>query len=596
MQSHLAAATLISSSNIQYCTNDGKDPLNCVRKLVVVLSVDANQIEDVEKVELLKIAKDETQGSSEQVSFHPIEVSISRTHVRYRYPLYYERIFNSKPYEKQIGTSFLTPCSDDFVESATCGLAKAKGKPIQYSQGFCCSCDVCQILNLCSPNIRSQRSCDLFGQFSTASCLRHNKHWYDGYSIGPYLIDYTIKIRLGKSVASTSLDVGSSLKQVNSTLLLTPQNPVVTSKKFGAIATVVGGLLPDTQPLSLTQSMFFAPTVGSKGDPIREGSAEWMILDKSLVTLNGLTCDKVGVSYEAFATQSNRCRKAYGSCLNFQLDDYRAMDKKAIASGRKGKCMAHSLGNFTLETFHNRKTSKTTRYLSYTATSSPSSVIVLTLSADDLRYILSVSPAIIMSANLTQNEVMDNSKDVDILVKIKNTGTVSSRFTVSIECSEVVFPIPAQIVSLKPSEVRELRFNLDVQDVSHTSTGTCEVILKNSEGHVQDKKKIEFKTKQRERNEWIPDDSSGSGRNETKSVPVSGEYNSSGLLKPLFTLLSYIKNTIKENIDGTIKFVFGWAVIIFIALLACSFLINSFNRRRTSNTTAAEILRPGFMH
>lgn len=47
-----------------------------------------------------------------------------------------------------------------------------------------------------------------------------------------------------------------------------------------------------------------------------------MFVDKNLVDLSGLVCNKIGVSYEGFYSDSNSCAKKPMSCLNNQLNDF----------------------------------------------------------------------------------------------------------------------------------------------------------------------------------------------------------------------------------------------------------------------------------
>ncbi len=52
------------------------------------------------------------------------------------------------------------------------------------------------------------------------------------------------------------------------------------------------------------------------------GLSTWMFVDKTQVDLSGLTCNKIGVSYEGFYSDSNACAKKPMSCLNNQLNDF----------------------------------------------------------------------------------------------------------------------------------------------------------------------------------------------------------------------------------------------------------------------------------
>ena len=45
-------------------------------------------------------------------------------------------------------------------------------------------------------------------------------------------------------------------------------------------------------------------------------------MDKYLADLSGLSCNKIGVSYQAFYSDANACAKKPMSCMNNQLNDF----------------------------------------------------------------------------------------------------------------------------------------------------------------------------------------------------------------------------------------------------------------------------------
>ena len=61
--------------------------------------------------------------------------------------------------------------------------------------------------------------------------------------------------------------------------------------------------------------------------------SRWMFISKELVTLDGSECDKIGVSYEAFQNQANKCSMIIGSCLKNQLEDFNSDDLQRINEG-----------------------------------------------------------------------------------------------------------------------------------------------------------------------------------------------------------------------------------------------------------------------
>ncbi|CAK9170468.1 unnamed protein product [Ilex paraguariensis] len=60
---------------------------------------------------------------------------------------------------------------------------------------------------------------------------------------------------------------------------------------------------------------------GGTGQPQNLGSnfSMWMLLERVRFTLDGLECNKIGVSYEAFNGQPDFCSAPFWSCLHNQL-------------------------------------------------------------------------------------------------------------------------------------------------------------------------------------------------------------------------------------------------------------------------------------
>lgn len=50
--------------------------------------------------------------------------------------------------------------------------------------------------------------------------------------------------------------------------------------------------------------------------------SKWMLLERVRFTLDGLECNKIGVSYEAYRGQPNFCSSPFWSCLHNQLSDF----------------------------------------------------------------------------------------------------------------------------------------------------------------------------------------------------------------------------------------------------------------------------------
>lgn len=58
----------------------------------------------------------------------------------------------------------------------------------------------------------------------------------------------------------------------------------------------------------------------------------WMLLERVRFTLDGLECNKIGVSYEAFNGQPSFCTSPFWSCLHNQLWNFREVSQIEVAS------------------------------------------------------------------------------------------------------------------------------------------------------------------------------------------------------------------------------------------------------------------------
>lgn len=75
---------------------------------------------------------------------------------------------------------------------------------------------------------------------------------------------------------------------------------------------------------SLLLTKIFLSWKAGPGQPQNLGSnfSMWMLLERVRFTLDGLECNKIGVSYEAFNGQPNFCASPFWSCLHNQLANF----------------------------------------------------------------------------------------------------------------------------------------------------------------------------------------------------------------------------------------------------------------------------------
>lgn len=471
--------TLISESSLQDCTDDGDNPIKCKKKLVVSLALPANLKAGAESISFLTSAQE--SASNLTVTFPKIELSLSRTAVYYRYPIFYLSDFNAEPYELIIDGSLANLCDDTFTMKATCGLQKdASGSAIPYSQGFCCDCSMCSAIKVCEPNARSALACNILGAYSSASCLRFGDLWYSGFTIGSASVWFEIELNLTRQEGSEKAEQGS--------MKLSPDQLGATDAAFGCEAELVGTFSPSVEPQYFVDKMLFVPSSPPNASVVLAGLSEYMIVPDTMITVDGTECNKIGVSYYAFNSQGSRCEMDAGSCLKNQLTDLRASDMSRIAASLAPQYMVSAYGEVSLQEFESEKGSGKNEsnstvpspYLTYISPAPPETLITLTINADSLQYVLSVASGKIVATHVNHNSVEAMSKNAVLEVEIQNTGDVVSQYTVDVlNCTGGVFPIPGQHISLSPNETVTLVYDVYMQDDANV-TATCVVSLLNA--------------------------------------------------------------------------------------------------------------------
>lgn len=489
-----SSATLLSGGSIEYCTDDGTEPPNCSRKYVCALTVGAGEVNGAEDVVYtVENATDKTAGytsaSAPPVRFNPITLSVSRSVVRYRYPLYYAANFNAKPYEATIKGSLLHECNAEFDLKATCGLvADDENKLIPFSQGFCCSCSVCQAAQLCPTDARG--ACNVLGEFTAASCLRFGEDWYAGFRIGEPTVDYQLNVTL----TTTKRSADGKRERVTRVLQLGPSIRGASNSELGVVASIAGGFASVVRAPVLSPLMLFMPSLPLGSPRVVAGSKEYLLLDKSRVTFDGSECNKVGVSYEAFATQGNACAVPHGTCLSSQLEDMRAMDMAAVAAGGRPEYMVSNFGDYAVEA--EDATGAVT--LVYTAAAGEVGDVALAveLNADQLEYVLAVAAGNIVSAAVTPQPLVAMAEGGVMTLAVENVGSLNATFALSVSCGPDVFPIPESPLWLVPGKLHQHNVSLLVQNPKLSGELSCHVVLRDSQEAEVDSRDVSLSVAQ----------------------------------------------------------------------------------------------------
>jgi hypothetical protein len=149
----------------------------------------------------------------------------------------------------------------------------------------------------------------------------------------------------------------------------------------------------------LSSKLLFIPrpknASAGAGDP-----SLWPLLDVSAVSLDGSGCDKPGTGFSGFRNQPNKCGAPAGSCLANQLQDIVDADAVAMTAGNQPRANLAALGAGVPE-LHDAQPgamSSEKKRLALPATQLRNSIVVLTLNADSVRFVVNFSPGRIISA------------------------------------------------------------------------------------------------------------------------------------------------------------------------------------------------------
>ena len=468
--------SLISSSTIEKCLNrEPSKNMTCSSKLLLSLTIQNAELQGSDYISTTINEISDKDGNIQKLS-NPIKITFSKTPVKVIYPATYFQDFNYYPREKIISTSS-SSCRDSNTEAnPTCGWAYSNGEKIKYSQGFCCTCSLLSL----SKSIKRGVECDGFLDTSaSAHCLVYDELWYSAYKVDKYKIEYKIEINIINTKDNTII----------SKLELSPQNIISTDETNNILVKLIGDFLPtDLFPRDLSDKYLLIPTSPENHINVQFGFSRWMLVDKTQFTLDGNECDKIGVGFFAFNSQSEKCNIEAGSCLNNQIFHLFQSDIEKIQKGKNPEYLIKYDKNYKYSYSNNGFDS---RSFSYYLKGNINTLITLEINTDVLQFVINISSGKII--HLFANDFMSMSDDGYIEISIKNTGYFSSQYFVTYDCNDNIIQLSSDEISLKPDEIKY--FNKSVYTNSKIGReNKCVVVLKNAIGEKIDMKLISFNT------------------------------------------------------------------------------------------------------
>ena len=461
--------SLISSSTIEKCLNrEPSKNMTCSSKLLLSLTIQNAELQGSDYISTTINEISDKDGNIQKLS-NPIKITFSKTPVKVIYPATYFQDFNYYPREKIISTSS-SSCRDSNTEAnPTCGWAYSNGEKIKYSQGFCCTCSLLSL----SKSIKRGVECDGFLDTSaSAHCLVYDELWYSAYKVDKYKIEYKIEINIINTKDNTII----------SKLELSPQNIISTDETNNILVKLIGDFLPtDLFPRDLSDKYLLIPTSPENHINVQFGFSRWMLVDKTQFTLDGNECDKIGVGFFAFNSQSEKCNIEAGSCLNNQIFHLFQSDIEKIQKGKNPEYLIKYDKNYKYSYSNNGFDS---RSFSYYLKGNINTLITLEINTDVLQFVINISSGKII--HLFANDFMSMSDDG--YIEISN-----SQYFVTYDCNDNIIQLSSDEISLKPDEIKY--FNKSVYTNSKIGReNKCVVVLKNAIGEKIDMKLISFNT------------------------------------------------------------------------------------------------------
>ncbi|XP_006477407.2 protein HAPLESS 2 isoform X3 [Citrus sinensis] len=419
---------ILSKSKLEKCEKrTDSDNLNCTTKIVLNMAVPSGSSGGEASIvaEVVEVEENSTQ-KMRTVRIPPV-LTVNKTASYAVYELTYIRDVPYKPQEFYMKTRKCEPDAGADVVKICERLRDENGHIIEHTEPICCPC---------GPQRRIPSSCGnvfdklLKGKANTAHCLRFPGDWFHVFGIGQRSIGFSVRIE------------------------------VKTGSKVS----------------------------GGPGQPQDLGGnfSMWMLLERTRFTLDGLECNKIGVSYEAFNGQPSFCSSPFWSCLHNQLWNYREADQNRI--NRNQLPLYGVEGRFERMNQHPNAGSHS---FSIGVTEVLNSNLLIELRADDIEYVYQRSPGKIISVIIPTFEALTQFGVATITTQ--NTGEVEASYSLTFDCSTGVTLMEEQYFIIKPKETSIRSFKI-YPTTNQAAKYTCSAILKDSDFSEVDRAECQFST------------------------------------------------------------------------------------------------------
>ncbi|KAG4987519.1 hypothetical protein JHK85_030502 [Glycine max] len=474
---HVVGIQIISKSKLEKCekNSNSDDNLNCTTKIVLNMAVPSGSSGGEASIVAELVEVEENSSRKMQTLRIPPVITVNKTSAYALYQLTYIRDVPYKPEEYYVKTRKCEPDAGANVVKICerqAILRDEEGHIIEYTQPICCPC---------GPQRRMPSSCGNFfdkltkGKANTAHCVRFPGDWFHVFGIGQRTLGFSVQIQVKSGTKVSEVVVG-------------PQNrTVISDDKFFRV-NLIGDFVGYTNIPSFEDFYLVVPRQGSPGQPqdLGRNISMWMLLERVRFTLDGIECNKIGVSYEAFNQQPNFCSSPFWTCLHNQLWNFREADLNRIS---RNQVPLYGLeGRFERI---NQHPSAGSYSFSIGITEILNTNLVLELSANDVEYVYQRSPGKIISVSVPTFEALTQFGVATITTK--NTGEVEASYSLTFNCSKDITLMEEQFLIMKPNEVTTQSCKI-YPTTDQASKYFCAAVLKDSDYNEVDRAECQFAT------------------------------------------------------------------------------------------------------
>ena len=473
---------LIAKSSLETCIvgrgNQVKRPNGspCSTKLVIAVSVPSGG-GGTEKLQTQLVSKvSGMQGTS--ILEKPIRISIVKSRALVSYRIRKLARVNYKPREV---ISFFNGCNENIYSGReVCGTMVLDGAEIPDSHGRCCKCSFGDKLRQSIQWARSGLRCGLIGASESAHCMSLHPVFMDVFEFLSPQILFNISVRITERFEGEWNEIGRIVvsPSLSQSSLLDGQVHVELNGEFA----------PKAHFFTLHSKLLLAPDSKSAGR-FGKGQADWLVLNKDQVDLSGTQCNKVGVWFQAFRHQENFCGLRRGSCLLNQPEDIWRINNKRRKAGKSFRGLLSYYGK--LYTTAPSKDSVNYR-VQFENENLGRSQIVLTLTADDIKFVIHNSSGRIVSAYVEDFEAL--TKQGNAMLLVLNEGNLTASYHLGIyKCSPGIELPHGRIVTLNPATSSSYNFTIYSHHPLHREN-QCFAYLRDKRGNLLHEIKFSFET------------------------------------------------------------------------------------------------------